>query len=118
MEKIMDDFLRPYPLRKIMELHSLTLEMVRYGLTAEEVLAACTTRIEEHLAAAPVSTPAEPPRPATVCPECGAAVRVAPVNVSKCTNVGGSWKTSLECINKNCRFTELSVKSMNEWSER
>jgi len=49
------------------------------------------------------------------CPECGRTVKVSPVNISRCTNIGGPWKSSIECTNKACRYTELSIKTMHDW---
>ena len=49
------------------------------------------------------------------CPACQGPVKITPVNVSRCTNIGGPWKSSIECLNKTCRYTELSIKPMNDW---
>ena len=49
------------------------------------------------------------------CPVCRWPVKISPVNISRCTNIGGPWKTSLECLNKTCRYTELSIKTMHDW---
>lgn len=119
MSKIMEDFFSPYSIFKIMTLHSFLLEMARYGLTAEDVLAGCTARIQEHISATtpPADREAAPEAsiPTAACPDCGALVRVSRVNVSRCTNIGGPWKSSIECLNKTCRYTELSIKTMNDW---
>ena len=50
-----------------------------------------------------------------LCPVCGDALDIWSVNISRCTRVGGAWKTSAMCRNRNCLFTELSVKTMNDW---
>lgn len=48
------------------------------------------------------------------CPECDSRLRLTPVNVSKCTNIGGAWKTSIMCQNAACKYTELSTKTIKE----
>lgn len=53
-----------------------------------------------------------------VCPLCNQQLRITPVNVSRCTAVGGEWKTSAMCLNANCRYSTLSEKSMQEWRIR
>lgn len=110
-----------------MEIHSLVIHMQSYGLTAGDVAQACQEFIDELVAnlppaaintmPAPGETKVIPPRSPQVtnCPDCGSFVIIREVNISKCTNIGGGWKTSLECINDRCRFTELSAKTLNEW---
>lgn len=60
------------------------------------------------------------PAPAArhLCPLCGRPVTISAVNVSRCTNVGGAWRTSLVCSNVACRFADLSEKSLDEWKAR
>lgn len=116
--KFVNDFLRPYSLAQVAQLHSLALEMATWGLTADDVLEICESRLEENRAEkapVPVNPPASPQRPTATCPMCGAKVNISRVNVSKCTHVGGNWKTSLMCSNEHCRFTELSEKTLEEW---
>lgn len=40
------------------------------------------------------------------CAKCGARVRKHAVNVSKCTKVGGNFKTAIQCTNRECLHTE------------
>lgn len=49
------------------------------------------------------------------CSICGQEMDISPVNVSRCTNVGGNWLSIQVCRNKTCRHTELSEKSIREW---
>lgn len=124
-EKLIDDFLRPFSPTQVANLMTMALEMETYGLTATEVVAICgeymelygrmgVTRETNPVAAQPAIKNLTVPR----CPDCGAVVIISPVNVSRCTNVGGDWKTSLQCTNKSCRFTELSIKTITEWRNR
>jgi hypothetical protein len=53
--------------------------------------------------------------PGNLCPLCRGRLKIAAVNISRCTNIGGPWNTSLECSNPACRFAELSIKTLNEW---
>lgn len=48
------------------------------------------------------------------CPKCGDAIKLFPVNVSKCTAIGGPWQTSIMCRNEGCMFNELSEKTVKE----
>jgi hypothetical protein len=96
---------------------TLATEMETYGLTAEDVIDICQEYLKEFIAASdPKSDKLY--RPIVVpCPTpgCGHPLEISPVNVSRCTNVGGEWKTSLVCSNPDCRFTELSKKTLEEW---
>lgn len=50
-----------------------------------------------------------------LCPVCETVLRLSRVNVSRCTRVGGNWKTVAVCRNSKCRYTELSIKLLKEW---
>jgi predicted RNA-binding Zn-ribbon protein involved in translation (DUF1610 family) len=126
-EKLIEDFLHPFGEGKISIMLTIAMEMQSFGLTATEVIEICKTHMkqrQEGMVAAenllrkiPPSSPAEPAEPKNefLCPDCRQRIIIRPVNVSKCTNIGGGWKTSLECINEKCRYTELSKKSLQEW---
>jgi len=123
MTKLTDDFLRSFSLPQVALLHTLALEMETYGLAASEVIDLCVERLElgrvEKEAPRPASSPQRRkrrPRLSSVpCPECGEYVEITPVNVSKCTAIGGPWKSSLICGNSKCRWTQLSEKSTKEF---
>lgn len=116
MSKTTEDFLRAWSMPQVAILHTLALEMESYGLTAAEVVKICAKKLETGRTGPQHRSPARsmPRRPR--CPECqNDSVEVTPVNVSRCTNIGGNWRTSIVCHNPQCRFTELSKKSMDEW---
>jgi len=48
------------------------------------------------------------------CPDCAGTLVLTPVNISRCTNIGGPWQTSMVCNNSDCRYTDLSVRSIRE----
>ncbi len=48
------------------------------------------------------------------CPDCGAPVRILPVNVSKCTNIGGEFQTSVHCLQAGCHYSIVSKKTAKE----
>lgn len=127
MNKTTQDFLRPFPAAKIMDIHGLMIHMRACGLDAAEVESACQEFIKKLVSDLPPDATNTRPAPGetkvilasspgvSFCPECKSFVIIKPVNVSRCTNIGGPWKTSLECTNDRCRFTELSIKTLNEW---
>jgi hypothetical protein len=45
------------------------------------------------------------------CPHCGEAMIPIAVNVSRCTQVGGAWKSLIQCTNHGCLYDELSLKT-------
>lgn len=119
-EKLVIDFLAPWSLPQIAQLHTLAMEMASWGLSAEEVMEICQTRLEAERSET-VPSPSQPLRhkpPVHRCPECGARLAISAVNVSRCTNIGGPWKSSLFCNNRDCRYTSLSEKSIQEWRSR
>lgn len=126
MTKLTEDFLRSFSLPQVALLHTLAMEMETYGLTASEVIDICVERLEAERSANPPeshnpqnnkSRKKRRPRLSSVpCPQCGEMLEITPVNVSRCTNIGGPWKSSLLCSSPQCRFTELSVKTVTEWS--
>lgn len=122
MSKLADDFLRSFSLPQVALLHTLAMEMETYGLTASEVIDLCVIRLEAGRVEKTHDVPTTPSRKkrrqhlsSVRCPECGERVKIIPVNVSKCTNIGGPWKSSLMCGNDKCRWTELSEKSAKEF---
>lgn len=123
MEKYIADALYPFSLAEKQLLLTIRDRAAEYGAALDDIAAAIEIEIEELKAAVvpaekrPKKPTAPPARPETQCPLCGSTVAISPVNVSKCTRVGGSWKTSLMCKNKDCRFTELSEKSLKEWGK-
>jgi len=49
------------------------------------------------------------------CSSCGSGnVLIAPVNVSRCSRVGGSWRAAIECRNEQCRHVEFSTRTVRE----
>jgi len=125
MDKLTEDFLRPYSGAQVSQLMTLALEMETFGLTAADVIVICGGYFAALSAAQDVSQiavsramvpqrPAGPPA-AVPCPVCGRPLKISPVNVSKCTNVGGAWRTSLMCSGDTCRFTELSTENLDHW---
>lgn len=124
MKKMSADFLRPYSQAQIGDILTLALEMRTWALTPDDVIAAVNDYFEAVVARHGVkeqapdvaAVPAGKKKALAVdCPQCGGSVAVSPVNVSRCTAVGGEWHTSLQCSNPQCRFTELSTKTLLEW---
>jgi len=121
MDKYITDALYPFSMIEKQLLLTIRDRATEYGATLDDIVTAIEIEIELLKAAV---TPASPPRDIkatvkkqkhkTLCPLCGSVVDISRVNISKCTHVGGSWKSSLMCRNKNCRFTELSEKSLHE----
>lgn len=117
--KLTTDFLRPFTLSQVTEIHNLALHMQTYGMSAVDVIDVCAEYINDHISNSPqCQLPAESVEPREqakiACPDCGSPLRMSPVNISKCTNIGGKWRTSLEC--PACLFTTLSEKTLTEWS--
>ena len=50
--------------------------------------------------------------PSFPCPQCGYILRISPVNVSRCTRVGGQWKSIIQC--DACGYDQLSNKTPAE----
>lgn len=124
MNKLTIDFFRPFEgVEKVTELQTLAMEMQAYGLTATEVVDMCAEYLgnirAEMAANANVVSRYQPKilqsQPRYACPLCQDALQVSAVNVSKCTNIGGPWNTSLMCSSTECRYTELSEKTLTEW---
>lgn len=121
MSKLAQDFLAPYTPSQVAMLQSMLLALQQYGLDVDAGLQILAEYYQDILAknsgeekiAPNIAHP--PPRSFPVCPECRHMLIVAEVNVSRCTAIGGPWKTSLMCGNKACRYTELSTKSIHEW---
>jgi len=123
MDKLTEDFLRPFDVNQVLQLHSFVLRVKQFGLTFDDVESICDVFVAETVEAAkkqqPVlPTPVTTNQQMTRCPKCGSFCRISQVNVSKCTNVGGDWKTSIMCANHDCRFTELSTRTINDWRNR
>jgi len=126
MNKLTEDFLRPFGVNQVMQLHSLILRVRQFGLTLDDIENICDVFIAETIEKAKNQQPTLPTPPVhgttnqktTRCPKCGSFCRISQVNVSKCTNVGGDWKTSIGCVNPDCRFTELSTRTINDWRNR
>lgn len=131
MSKLFDDFLRPFSPAQIASMLTMAMEMETYGLTAADVAQACReymTNLQKEMEARQplpdiqrsMTTKKLTKRqhePLLRCPipGCGSPVDISPVNVSKCTQVGGEWHSSLMCRNPRCRFTELSTKTIEQW---
>jgi hypothetical protein len=126
MNKLAKVFLDPFSPEQLAIFLTMAMQMDKYGLTAQDVMAVCKDRITQDLSGkeykySPVVPPDHSktmlPTPLKLinCPICASAVRISRVNISKCTNVGGDWKTSVECTNPDCRFMELSKETINEW---
>jgi len=117
MSKLTEDFLRPFSLPQVALLHTLALEMETYGLTSADVIDICTEKFEAIKATSNAKKSKAPQQKRRTrlsnfrCHECNTFCEIAPVNISKCTAIGGSWKSSIVCSNPACRFTELSEKS-------
>jgi len=114
-----DPFLAPFAGHNIAVVASVARQMLRLGIGPEEALERCAGHLERLKvsvgAAQPPSLPELAAPSGISCPECGLPVQITPVNISKCTNVGGGWKTSVICSNPRCRYTELSTKTVSEW---
>lgn len=115
------DFFAPYEPAEISTLKSMASRMMAYGLSPEDVFAMAEEAFEalkpkeEPKGQYPFPIgPSQPGRKSKLCPECGAELLITPVNVSKCTNIGGSWNSSMLCKNVDCRYTELSEKTTKE----
>jgi len=53
-----------------------------------------------------------PPIP---CPECDAPMIILPVNDSSSTRTGDDAKSVMMCQNKDCMYTDYSIKSVGGW---
>jgi len=117
MRKLTIDFLRPFTPAQVSNMMALAMEMETYGVTPHDVVAICQEYMDDLVktGVAEKTPPFRSTVPLPPCPECGGALVVSPVNVSKCTNIGGLWNTSVMCENPDCRYTELSVKKLAEW---
>ena len=54
-------------------------------------------------------SPSCPATSVDTCPHCGCQLSISPVNISRCTNIGGPWKSVSECVNRRCHYSELSI---------
>lgn len=119
MSTIMDDFLRPFTPQQVSNLLTLALEMDRFGLSPADVIHGCRGYFDNMVGETKQPPIESGPRieSSAVCPLCGWQLKISRVNASKCTNVGGPWKTSVECGNAECRYTDLSMKSVMEWRQ-
>ena len=113
-EKVEEAFLSPWSLPQIAQLHTLAQEMLSWGLTPEDIIDICARRLEAERGALP-SPPSRVTHTLNCCPECGSPARPLPVNASRCTNIGGPWRSILVCDNPACSFTELSENTLAEW---
>lgn len=129
MRKIVTDFFAPYSGEQVVLMASLVSRMSEYGLTVEDVSLACSDYIDrlkqDMLAAQPQPERSQPNQkqrqsavPQLYCPICGSRLLIRRVNVSKCTAIGGPWKTILECHSSDCPHTELSELSVSDWGAR
>lgn len=124
MNKLEEDFLRPFNPQHILTMHSFMLHIKEFGLDVNDVVEICDNYIEGLVKDLPpeakkkaVHKKSKAPQTSATCPDCGSGIEVTVVNISRCTNVGGDWKTSIACLNTKCLFTELSLKSVQEWRE-
>lgn len=109
--KLIEDFLRPFSLEQVSQMHSLAMHMRKFGVSADEVVEMCALRVRQSVA--PVHAGGGRRQPARIsCPECGASLVVSRVNVSRCTAVGGEWKASVVC--GGCHFSALSKRTVSE----
>jgi len=44
----------------------------------------------------------------TICAKCGGQAVVERVNICGSTRIGGPWKSSISCLERNCRHVEYS----------
>jgi len=119
MNKLADDFLRPFSGAQIEQLHSYALHMQKFGITPGEAAAFARESIMDRVSKAMMNTHmVHGPGVAPViprCPVCGGMLAIKRVNVSKCTRVGGGYHTSVMCERDECRFTEMSKKTVEQW---
>lgn len=125
MNRSKDNFFNPFTAIEVSFLNTIAIRMIEYGMTPEDMQPRSVLKMRELTAdkdklktKVPVSVTKPKygpwPKQGPLCPECESEIRIQRVNVSKCTNVGGDWKTSIMCKNPNCRFTELSKKTIEE----
>jgi len=114
-DKLAADFLRPFSEQQKVMLLTLAIEADTFGLNMNDIVVILQKDFESR---AHLTETALPPRkkapPVLTCHECGSLLILRPVNISRCTNIGGNWKTSLECGNRACMYTSLSIKSVTE----
>lgn len=125
MEKYITDALQPFSSADIQLVITMMDRLEEYGIPADDIADVLRQKVAELRASvepAPGSARKNVKRQLTrnkirlKCPDCGAPVNVAPVNVSKCTNVGGGYHSVLMCSSSDCRFTEMSINTMAEWA--
>jgi len=105
MNKLTQDFFRPFSAEKIAELMTLALEMEAYGVTASDVVtmakayfADITAKEEAYHTVNKKHRPGKIPRQkSTTCPSCGKSSLVAAINSDGLRIVG--------C--KSCRYSKI-----------
>ena len=102
------------------------LSLLRQAEQADMTIAGLRAAIEEHLRAeysryagagqvkaAAGNRGGKPGRVPCSRPGCGGTVRLFPVNISKCTAVGGPWRTQAICRRcGNDQLSELTVEAI------
>lgn len=127
IKKNTKDALYPFSIAEKQLLLTINSRVIEYGSSMVEALAAIedeinnlkksVTQVVTKSKEKQVRMPKPQNRLNVKCPDCNSIVNISLVNVSKCTAVGGDWKTSMMCNNPKCRFTELSKKSLQDWSK-
>ena len=101
------DFLAPFSLANIQTYLLIAARAKAFGVSdIESVFEKILTQAVEEttINREPVSRQT---KQATPCPLCGAPVRVMPVNITKCTRVGGGYTKMKYCSNEQCPYTEM-----------
>lgn len=116
-DKLRNDFLSPFSIQQRSALLTILLEAETFSLDVADMIEIIRTDFEQRRTNHSGGQQQPKAKSYPVCPGCGSKLYIRAVNVSRCTNVGGDWQTSLECSNSKCLYTTLSTRSLRSWSE-
>lgn len=118
MQKMTEKFFDPLSVSQANMVPFILYRMQLFGITVDELgemydewMAAKRKELQKQTRFIEFKVHESMPKPAYTgslnkCKKCGSQVRRYRVNISRCTKVGGNYKTAVQCINKNCLHTE------------
>jgi len=121
-KQIVADVLSPFSMTEKQLLLTIRNRAVGYGTTLED----CVFEIEREVAEFKNTIiPAKSSRrnnvainkqvAAHACPECGASLRISAIRSCERKIVGERWQSVLICEGEQCKYTELSEKTVAMW---
>jgi len=123
IRQIVIDVLSPFSLTEKQLLLTIRNRAVEYGTTIED----CLTAIEKEVAEFKKTViPAKSPgrnnhvkinkqAAVHVCPQCGASLKISAIRSCERKTVGERWQSVLICAEAQCKYTELSEKTVAMW---